>query len=138
MLQSVEECYRVLQGVTECYGALPSFTECYRVLQSITKYYRELQSITENYRVLQSIRKYYKDQSRASTWTNFWACFLYFVIFYFNGYKNKTKIYFSPLATYCLLKKMSSFQWELVQGESKNSLHHLCTTSILAIFFILL
>ena len=54
-----------------------SITEYYRVLQSITDNYRVLQSITEHYRVLQSITKYYKDKSRASTWTNFWACYLH-------------------------------------------------------------
>ena len=38
---------------------LQSVTECYRVLQSVRDYYRVLQSI-----------------SSASTWSNFWACFL--------------------------------------------------------------
>merc|ERR1711873_48328 len=47
-----------------------SVAECYRVLQSVTEYNRVLQNITEYYRVLQSI-------SSASTWTNFWACFLW-------------------------------------------------------------
>ena len=39
------------------------------MLQSVTVYYKVLQSITEYSRLLQSI-------SSASTWTNFWACFL--------------------------------------------------------------
>ena len=56
MLQSVAECYRVLLSVTECYKVLQSVTGCYRILQRITEYY--------------------KDKSSASTWTNFWACYL--------------------------------------------------------------
>ena len=52
--------YRVLQGITECYSVLQSIAQCYRVLQSVTECYRVLQSI-----------------SSASTWTNFWACFIY-------------------------------------------------------------
>ena len=106
MLQSMTECYRVLQRVTECYrvlqsiteynGALQSFTqnyrvlqsitECYRVLQSITEYYRVLQSITEYYRALEIITNYYKDKSSASTWTNFWACFINFVFVCFDQF----------------------------------------------------
>ena len=46
------------------------------MLQSVTEYNGALQSIREYYKVLQSITKYYKDKSSASTWTNFWACFL--------------------------------------------------------------
>ena len=50
MLQSVTEYYRALKSVTVCYRMFQSITECYRVLQSI---------------------------SSASTWTNFWAYFLF-------------------------------------------------------------
>ena len=79
LLQSVTRCYRVLQSIAEycrvlqsareCYRVFQSVTECYWVLQSVTECYKVLQSATECYRVLQSI-------SSASTWTNFWACFL--------------------------------------------------------------
>ena len=61
--------YRVLESIAQCYRILQSITECYRVLQSVTECYRVLESITEYYRVLQTI-------SSASTWTNFWACFI--------------------------------------------------------------
>ena len=77
MLQSVTECSRVFHSVTECYRVLHSVTEYYRVLQSI----RALESFTQNYRVLQSITEYCRvlqSVSSASTWTNFWACFLRF------------------------------------------------------------
>ena len=40
-----------------------------RVLQGVIECHRVLEGVTEFYRVLQSI-------SSASTWTNFWACFL--------------------------------------------------------------
>ena len=69
MLQSVTECYKVLQSVTECCRVSQCVAEFYRVLESFTEYYRILQSNTEYYRVLRSV-------SSASTWTNFWACFV--------------------------------------------------------------
>ena len=54
--------------------------------------------------------------------------------------KNKTKINFSPLATFYLLKKMSSFPWELVQGEPEPYITCVSTvtTSILVIFVLYL
>ena len=55
---------------------LQTITEYCIVLQSVADYCRVLQSITEYCRVLQIITKYYKDTSSASTWTNFWACFI--------------------------------------------------------------
>ena len=61
----------MLQSFTEYYRVLQSITEYYRVLQSSTEYYRVVQSITEYNRVLQSNTKYYKEESSASTWTNF-------------------------------------------------------------------
>ena len=61
----------MLQSVTECNRVTQSSTEYYRVLQSSTEYYRVVQSITEYNRVLQSNTKYYKEESSASTWTNF-------------------------------------------------------------------
>ena len=76
---SVAQCYRVLQSFTECYRVLQSITEYKRVLQSVTECYRVLEcySVLQNITVLQSIAKYYKDKSSASTWTNFWACYIY-------------------------------------------------------------
>ena len=44
--------------------------------QSIREYCRVLQSIKEYHKVPQNTTKYYKDKSSASTWTNFWACWL--------------------------------------------------------------
>ena len=72
----ITEYKRVLLNVTECYRVLRSVTECYRVLQSVTEYYRVLQSITNYYRVLRVLQCF----SSASTWTNFWACLIWFSV----------------------------------------------------------
>ena len=67
---------------------------CYRVLQSITEYYTEWQIVTECWRVLQGLQSI----CSASTWTNFWTCFLFF---------------FSPTSPpYSLSWSQSRFHWQ--------------------------
>ena len=84
----------MLKSTTECNRMSQSVTEYYRVLQSITEYYTVLQIVTECYRVLQGLQSI----SSASTWTNFWTCFLFF---------------FSPTSPpYSLSWSQSRFHWQ--------------------------
>ena len=78
--QSIKGYYRYYI-VLHYYRLLQSITECYRVLQNV----RVSQSV---YKVLQGITKYCKDKddSSASTWTNFLGLF--------NQIQNKNDISF--------------------------------------------